>query len=51
MTQNNNSYEEVLKREEVNGWFRYNESNTHIFFAKRMASGEFSYKSVEYSNN
>ena len=46
-----NSYKEVLKREEVGGQFRYSESNTHIFFAKRTSSGNFEYKSVEYSNN
>ena len=43
-------YKEILKREEVDGWFRYRENQDHIFFSRRKTNGEFEYKSVKYCN-
>lgn len=42
-------YNEVREREEVDGWFRYMESKTHIFFAKRIGEETFDYKVVAYN--
>lgn len=41
-------YQEVLKQEQVDGWFRYKENADHIFFSRRKSNGEFEYKSVKY---
>lgn len=43
------NYEETIKMMEADGWFRVNESKTHIFFYKRLSNGNFSTKTVEYS--
>ena len=43
------NYAETIEMMELAGWFRVHETNTHIFFCKRMADGSFANKSVEYS--
>jgi predicted RNA binding protein YcfA (HicA-like mRNA interferase family) len=43
------NYEETIKMMEADGWFRVNESKTHIFFCKRLVDGNFARKTVEYS--
>lgn len=42
------NYAETLKLMEAEGWARVHESNTHIFFVKRLSNGNFARKTVEY---
>jgi predicted RNA binding protein YcfA (HicA-like mRNA interferase family) len=42
------NYAETLKLMEAEGWERVHESNTHIFFVKRLSDGSFARNAVEY---
>ena len=42
------TYDETIKEMETDRWFRVHETNTHIFFYRRMADGSFERTSVEY---
>ena len=44
------TYNEVIKRESTDGWFRVSENLTHIFFYRRLADGGYERKVVRYES-